>query len=267
MDRLQEAIAALHAVDTDMGAGRKASRIDPAARLMVCMTFSLVTVSFGKYDLSGLMGMSLFLVVTAIWENISVRRGLYRLRYLAAAVILLGSANLFYDRNIVFYLGNLPVTGGLLSALTLCGKGIFTVFAAYFLLCLIGTEGLCRALRRLGLPGGAVTVLLLTWRYLIVLLKEVRRMWQAYRLRAPGQRGVRMRAWGSFAGLLLLRSMDRAETVYQSMLLRGYDGGALRETTGGTKAAYSLLFVVCWLCVFMILRCIPVFRLAGRIFL
>ena len=29
MDRLQEAIAALHAVDTDMGAGRKASRIDP----------------------------------------------------------------------------------------------------------------------------------------------------------------------------------------------------------------------------------------------
>ena len=215
MDRLQEAIAALHAVDTDMGAGRKASRIDPAARLMVCMTFSLVTVSFGKYDLSGLMGMSLFLVVTAIWENISVRRGLYRLRYLAAAVILLGSANLFYDRNIVFYLGNLPVT----------------------------------------------------WRYLIVLLKEVRRMWQAYGMRAPGQRGVRMRAWGSFAGLLLLRSMDRAETVYQSMLLRGYDGGALRETTGGTKAAYSLLYVVCWLCVFMILRCIPVFRLAGRIFL
>ena len=56
MDRLQEAIAALHAVDTDMGAGRKASRIDPAARLMVCMTFSLVTVSFGKYDLPGLMG-------------------------------------------------------------------------------------------------------------------------------------------------------------------------------------------------------------------
>ncbi len=263
MDRLQKAIATLHAVDAE----RRESRIDPAARLIVCMAFSLATVSFGKYDFSGLMGMSLFLMITAIWENISVWKGLRRLRYIVAAVALLGSANLFYDRNVVFYLGGIPVTGGLLSALTLCSKGIFTVLSAYFLLYLIGMTGICRALRRLGVPGGAVTVLLLTWRYLIVLLKEVRRMWQAYGMRAPGQRGVRMRAWGSFAGLLLLRSMDRAETVYQSMLLRGYDGEALREPPGGAAVGCSVLYTACWLCVFIFLRWIPLFRLAGRLFL
>ena len=49
-------------------------------------------------------------------------------------------------------------------------------------------------------------------------------MTDAYRLRAPGQKGVHISAWGSFLGQLLLRSMDRATALYESMELRGYHG-------------------------------------------
>ena len=45
---------------------------------------------------------------------------------------------------------------------------------------------------------------------------------QAYHLRAPGQKGIHISAWGSFLGQLLLRSMDRAQELYSSMQLRGY---------------------------------------------
>ncbi len=49
-------------------------------------------------------------------------------------------------------------------------------------------------------------------------------MSEAYSLRAPGQKGVHISAWGSFLGQLLLRSMDRAEELFNSMQLRGFDG-------------------------------------------
>ena len=47
-------------------------------------------------------------------------------------------------------------------------------------------------------------------------------MTDAYHLRAPGQKGIHISAWGSFLGQLLLRSMDRAQELFSSMMLRGY---------------------------------------------
>ena len=46
----------------------------------------------------------------------------------------------------------------------------------------------------------------------------------AYELRAPGQKGIQFRAWGSLLGQLLLHSIDRAQLVYESMQLRGFAG-------------------------------------------
>lgn len=65
---------------------------------------------------------------------------------------------------------------------------------------------------------------MLVYRYIILFLKETERMTDAYMLRAPGQKGVHYKAWGTMIGQLLLRSMDRAQTVYDSMMLRGYNG-------------------------------------------
>jgi cobalt/nickel transport system permease protein len=66
--------------------------------------------------------------------------------------------------------------------------------------------------------------MLLTYRYVAVMMEEVSVMTEAYHLRAPGQKGIHISAWGSFLGQLLLRSMDRAEDLYESMQLRGFRG-------------------------------------------
>jgi cobalt/nickel transport system permease protein len=148
--------------------------------------------------------------------------------------------------------------------ITLLLKGIFTVLATYILVLTAGIENICRALRTLHVPQSIVTVFLLTYRYVIVLLKEVERMVNAYHIRAPKQRGINIKAWGSFVGLLLIRSMDRAKTVYESMLLRGYDVNikADKSYSKGLNIAYGAV----WLAVFAVLRFIPVFEFAGKIF-
>ena len=84
-------------------------------------------------------------------------------------------------------------------------KGILTVFASYILIATTSIGKICHALRLLHVPKILVTEILLIYRYITVLLDEVRKMTQAYELRAPGRRGIAFREWGSFAGLLLLR--------------------------------------------------------------
>ena len=69
-------------------------------------------------------------------------------------------------------------------------------------------------------------------------------MQQAYSLRAPGQKGIHISAWGSFLGQLLLRSMDRAQALYESMELRGFSGefpGAVRGRSSAASWPYALV--------------------------
>ena len=268
MDRLQTAITALHEADAESGRRKSRSRLTPVARLIVCIGFLGVTVSFDKYNIAGLLSMSLYLIVTGIWEEISLWKGFSRLKYIFAVLLLLGIANIFYDRNVIIFLGGIPITGGMLSFVTLFLKGAFAVYGAYFLLLTVGIDRLCMALRKLKVPRMMVTVLLLTYRYLIVLLKEAQRMMQAYELRSFRHRGIHIRAWGDFPGLLLLRSMDRALQIYDSMLLRGYDGEFLYEMTE-RKAGWtiSVLYMAGWLALFALLRSVPVFALVGKLFL
>ena len=107
---------------------------------------------------------------------------------------------------------------------TLMLKGVFSLMASFLLIATTSIDSLCAALRKLHVPGLLVTLLLLTYRYISLMLEEVSVMTQAYRLRAPGQKGLHISAWGSFLGQLLLRSVDRGEELYSSMVLRGFHG-------------------------------------------
>ena len=102
----------------------------------------------------------------------------------------------------------------MISMLTLMLKGVFCLMASFLLMATTPIDSLCAALRKLHVPGLLVTLLLLTYRYVGVMTEELAVMTDAYHLRAPGQKGIQVSAWGSFLGQLLLRSMDRAQELY-----------------------------------------------------
>jgi cobalt/nickel transport system permease protein len=57
-----------------------------------------------------------------------------------------------------------------------------------------------------------------------VLIEEAGTMYDSYILRSPDSRGIRMSDMGTFIGILLLHSIDRAERVYAAMKCRGFSG-------------------------------------------
>ena len=145
-------------------------------------------------------------------------------------------------------------------------KAGFAVSASYILIASTTMEQICYALRKLHVPRVLVTVFLLIYRYLVLMLKEADRITQAYSLRSPGEKGIRKSAWGPLAGQMLLRSIDRANTVYESMTLRGFRGEFFLRGSF-VPLWQSVCYGVLWGGVLLLFRLVPVFELAGRVFM
>lgn len=201
MNKAQQASVELRAMNELAAQDSPMHRLSPLSKLFVTVLYIFVTVSFHKYDISGVFVMVLLPLVGYQVSLIPVHTCFHKLRVVMPLVCAVGLFNPFFDKQIVLYLGAVGVSGGVISMLTLMMKGIFCLMASFLL-----------------------TSLLLTFRYISVLLDEAAIMTDAYRLRAPGQNGVHISVWGSFLGQLLLRSMDRATALYESMELRGYHG-------------------------------------------
>lgn len=224
MSKIRQAVMELHKMDQLSARDQWVNRIHPLVKLLLTFFYLILLLSMGKYQLSGVLLLAVYPLIGFSLSELKYRECIWRFRLVLPLIFFMGIFNPFFDREIIVYWGSVPVTGGMLSMATLFLKGIFALSAGYLLIATTSVMDICLALRMLHVPKIFVTMVLLIYRYLTVLFQEAELMTQAYMLRAPGQKGIHYSAWGSFAGQLLLRSMDRAERVYESMTLRGYQG-------------------------------------------
>ena len=263
MSKMNHAIYEIHHMDTMAQKNQWVNLIHPLVKLLLTVFYIAVTVSFSRYDIIGLAGMVLYPLAVFILGDISIKDSLRRLRVVLPLVCVIGIFNPFFDKVPVVFMG-IPMNAGVLSMFTLMMKGIFSVMASYLLIATTSIEKICYALSLLHVPRIMVTQILLTYRYITVLLEEVNRITQAYSLRAPNQKGIHFKVWGSLTGQLLLRSMDRAEVVYESMLLRGYKGDFKYM---GQKVKFRMqdfLYLLLWAGVIVLFRMQPVFIVIGN---
>lgn len=237
--------------------------LHPLVKFVLTVSYISIVVSFNKYDIVGLAGMAVYPIALFILADLSFKDSLKRLRIVLPLVCFIGIFNPFFDKVPVEILG-IRMTAGVLSMLTLMMKGIFTVLASYLLIATTTIEKLCYAFRLIHIPKIMVTQVMLTYRYVTVLLEEVNRITQAYSLRAPKQKGVHYKVWGSLTGQLLLRSMDRAGIVYESMVLRGYNGTFDYVGEKITWKWQDIFYLVFWLSLFILFRNVPVMIVVGN---
>ncbi len=236
--------------------------LHPAAKLITTIIYILVTLSFDKYDLGGIVPMVLWPIILFQISGIEVKSCFYKLRIVLPLVMAVGLFNPFFDKSILLQLGGVPVSGGVISMLTLMLKGVFCLMASFLLMATTPIDNLCAALRKFHVPKLIVTLLLLTYRYVGVMTEELAVMTDAYHLRAPGQKGIHISAWGSFLGQLLLRSMDRAQELYSSMLLRGYHQHFHYADIKPFRRRDALYMIACC-ALFLFLRTVRITELLG----
>ena len=255
----------LHTIQTLQQRTTWMNGLHPLGKLLVSVLFILVTVSFPKYALVPVLSMGIYLIFGFIVGELSLLDGLYRMRLILPLVIFVGILNPFFDRTPVAVWGGITITGGMLSMISLMVKGVYAVLSAYILIATTYIEDICGALRILHVPKIIILVVLLIDRYFIIMGEEAGHIMDAYSLRAPSQRGVHYSAWGTLVGQWLLRSMDRASAVYDSMLLRGFNGDFSLTTKklSPSDIVYPFFFIA----LFLLLRYTDAIYMIGNLFI
>lgn len=265
MSGINNAIRKLHTIREEALEDRWMNRIYPFFKLFLTCYYIGMATSIPSQDWDIQLSMGIYLVVLFIAGDLSLRECMVRLRVVLPFVCIMGMFHLFLERDVCVFIGTLPVTKGMLGFMSLVIKGVESLLAVYLLVITTTVEKMCVSLRQIRCPSILVTLFLLIYRYIGLLMEETERMLQAYRLRAPGQTGIALRAWGSFAGRLLLRTFDRAEQISESMRLRGFQGEYLHWET--VRASWSDWVYLCFFAgMIMIFRYIPVFELVGNLF-
>ena len=200
--------------------------LDPRCRLAACLLLSLVA-ALARNPQTPLLILGAGLVLIAL-SGVSAKLVLRR----AAAV------NLF----IIFLWLFLPVSTpgmplwqGLGLTVTQEGvalAGLVTLKANAVFLCVLSlmatipAPALGRAMTALGAPAKFSFLFVFTYRYLHVIAEEYGRLVTAARLRGfvPATDRRTYRTYAALVAMVLVRSYDRSQRVYQAMLLRGFTG-------------------------------------------
>jgi cobalt/nickel transport system permease protein len=240
------------------------SELNPIVKLLVTIIYLVIILSFGKYDITGLLPYVFYPVVIFVLSDLPFFQIFKRSLIALPFVIGLGIFNPLFDTRTYVIISGIHISGGWISFAALIIKCGLTVMAALLLISTTGIEKISSALRKMLVPKVFVTQLLLTYRYISVLLEEVARITKAYHLRAPMEKGVSFKAAGSLLGQMLLRAFDRANRVYNAMVLRGFNG----EYTFGTDSRISIgsmVYLFLWAVFFITSRFFNISEVLGKI--
>ncbi|MCL6621219.1 MAG: cobalt ECF transporter T component CbiQ [Syntrophobacterales bacterium] len=201
-------------------------RLDPRGKVLVAGTFAvLVAVAASPRTAAAGLGLALLWLALA---KLPPRRVAARLLVVNGFVVFLWLVlPLTYPGEVLWRWGWLAATREGLAA-----AGLITLKSNAILLGLIALAAtvpivdLGQALHRLRLPDKLCHLLLFTYRYLYVFEEEYQRLVTAMKIRGfrPRTDLHTYRSYAYLAAMLLVRSYDRSERVYQAMLCRGFRG-------------------------------------------
>jgi len=238
-------------MDTMASGGSILHRLDPRAKLITTLIFIIAVISFDRYSIIAFVPFFIYPVVMISSGGLPAGYFLKKVIQVSPFAVLVGIFNPLIDREIIFHIGSIGISGGWISFFSIIIRFTLTVTSALILISLTGFNTVCEALNMVGVPRPFVVQLLFFYRYIFVLVDEAERMERARSLRSfnPGSRPFRV--FISIIGHLLLRSYDRAERIYLAMRCRGFEGHIpmLRKLKFhwrdfGFVAGWSLLFIL-----------------------
>ncbi|MFO8032289.1 MAG: cobalt ECF transporter T component CbiQ [Desulfohalobiaceae bacterium] len=236
-------------------------RCDPRVKICVALPFAVTAALLQTFPAAvAAIGISCILL---LWARLPVSEVLGRLALVNMFILFLWLFLPFSTPGQeAFSLGPLLCTWqGLALAGLITLKSNAVVLAILALLATSSIPSLGHALSRLGLPDKLTFLLLISYRYLEVIFQEYHRLQEAARIRAfrPGTNMHTYRTYGHLLAMVLLNSYERAQRVYQAMLLRGFQGRfySLQEFQLVSRDIYFLLGLAAAICGLILLDWTP----------
>jgi len=201
-------------------------RLDPRGRIVVAALFAILLATTTTYA-TALAGLALARLYLAL-ARLPLRQVLVRLLVVNGFIVFLWVVlPLTYPGDPLWRLGPLSATRqGVIFTGLITLKSNAIIIALIALVATVPVVTLGQALHQMKVPDKLSHLLLFTYRYIHVFEQERQRLVQAMKIRGfvPRTDLHTYRSYGYLAAMLLVRSFDRAERVFQAMLCRGFNG-------------------------------------------
>lgn len=200
---------------------------------------------------AGLFKFALYFMILSVPLALSLVHPFHFLRRLLPVLPFIVAAAAFYPLSV--FLTDRELYTAESSALLNAALVIFLkAFASVLILILLSSTEklhiLLAGMRRLHFPKLVLTIAALLYRYVFIISDELTRTSRARESRSPGKlRSGRFRVTGNQVAVIFIRSWERSEAVYNSMLSRGFSGEFPLVQSGKIRPAeifFAVLFVV-----------------------
>jgi cobalt/nickel transport system permease protein len=222
-------------------------RVDPRIKLITVFAFILIIVSEPRGRLCPFIFYGLVIAILAVISRVPPKFILSRCLIVSPFILM---AAVFYPvssmiigefRGLDAYRAEYQV------ALSIALKAFSTVILLTLLISTEKFHNLLLGLRKLKMPRILAIMSALMYRYIFILTDEAMRTARARDSRTPGKLNMnRFKVYGNQAAMIFLRSMDRSQMIYNSMLSRGFKGefpGIRLAALPGREIAFFIFFI------------------------
>lgn len=236
-------------------------RLDARVKIILTLVFIVLVTSYDRYALGRLLPFAAFPVLFSAAAGLPSLFILKVLLVTSPFAVLVGIFNPVLDREIILVAGNLAVSGGWISFISIITRFMLCMSAALILVATTGFYKICASLMRLKVPAVLTVQLMLLYRYLFLLVEEAIRLLRARRLRSFNRKGSGIESTGALLSSLLTRTLTRATRIHDAMRARGFNLDLPLSTAGRMRLSD---FVVL-LSVLPALSALRVFDLSGSL--
>lgn len=263
MSKIEASLFNLGYLDTLSFMDTPIHRLDPRIKLLTTLAFIIAVISFGKYEITGLIPFLIYPVTLVAMGNVPAGYLAQKVLLAAPFAFFIGIFNPFLDHTILVQLGPISISGGWVSFASIMLRFTLTVSTALILIATTGFNAVCMGLEKLGAPRIFANQLLFLYRYIFVLTEEAGRLARARSLRSFQGRGMGLKVFSSMIGHLLLRTLDRAQRIHLAMLCRGFNG-EIHQLRPLKIRPVDLGFFLGWSIYFVLMRLYDFPQLLGR---
>ena len=224
------------------------NRLNPIVKILIVLIYVFAVVSCNREELLPLIMLSAVLILLFSFLDVPAHEIFLRILIALPFAALASIWNIFVHKEVLFTLFGINFSAGVVSFLVVIVKTILSVSMVLALAATTKLTDLSFALKKLRVPEILITQLLLTYKYLLLLFDEAFSISTAAVLRSGNRKMIRMKDVGVVVGTLLLKSISRAERVYNAMKLRGFKGYYFNDT--------SLKFRVSDVCCLAVVVCV-----------
>jgi cobalt/nickel transport system permease protein len=229
-ERLREISAMHHHFIDRFAMGDSAvHRLDARAKLLAVLAYSVVLISFDRYQVAALAPMAVLPLAMLWFAGVPVTFAMRRVAILSPFILMLVLMSPLYDRaltEVAFGPWHFLLGRGWLTAANITIKFALGILALTAMICATPFSLLLEAMRRLCVPKIVVLQLGFLYRYLFLLIDEAMRVRRARDFRGAASAPIarRLAAAGGVIGTLFLRTLDRSQRIQLAMAARGYRG-------------------------------------------